>query len=264
MVDFKLPENLTTFDYEKIVKDSEIVKGKFYEKPKTLFELKHTLEDKSEIMVPVLTKGNLSAIQGKAKARKTFFITLATKMIIEQNDIKIAIFDTEQFQYHSALMFHRINQMIPHNQLKLFNLRKYSIDVRLEFAENYILKEKPDLIFLDNIRDCMININSWEETNKILTIFIQLADDIGTHICLTLHENPGADNEKARGAIGTELQNKCETVFRLEKNKDKPNLTVVKGIFTRNREFDPFVFKINESGLPELDNYSAIVNGTIF
>jgi hypothetical protein len=109
----------------------------------------------------------------------------------------------------------------------------------------------------------MIDINSWVETNKILTIFIQLADDIGTHICLTLHENPGADNDKARGVIGTELQNKCETVFRLEKDKEKPNLTKVKGLFTRNRDFDSFVFEINEDGLPVISDIK-LVNGEIF
>jgi hypothetical protein len=263
MLKFELPKDLTTFDFDKIQGDSEIKAGDFIEKPKSFFNLELTKEDETRVLVPVMTKGNLSAIQGKAKARKTFFLTLASKMILEQNNIDIVIFDTEQFKYHSLMTLHRINKLYPDNGLRMFNLRKYSIDVRLEFVESYILKHRPDLIFLDNVRDCMVDINSWVETNKILTVFIQLADEVGTHICLTLHENPGTDNDKARGAIGTELQNKCETVFRLEKHKEKPKYTKVKGLFTRNRDFNAFLFEINEDGLPVLSD-AKLINDDIF
>jgi hypothetical protein len=252
MIRFKLPEELTTFDYNKLVKETEIIKGHQYYKPVCYLSLLHTKLDQTKVNVPVISAGNLSCIQGKAKARKTFFLVLASSMILSQKDLNIVIFDTEQFQYHSSLTLWRINQLTPENKLRYFNLRKYSIDVRLEFVENYILNEKPEIIFLDNIRDCMQDINSWVETNKILTTFIQLADEYKTHICLTLHENPGTDNEKARGAIGTELQNKCETVFRLEKDKKNTEYTSIKGLFTRNMEFDSLEFKINDNGLPEL------------
>jgi hypothetical protein len=252
MIKFVLPDHLTSFDYEKLLKETEILKDVHYSKPITYLELLHTKLDATKINVPVLTSGNLSAIQGKAKSRKTFFIIIAAQMIYMQKNISIAFFDTEQFNFHSALTLWRINKLIPENKLRFFNLRKYSIDVRLEFVENYILHEKPDLIFLDNIRDCMIDINNWSETNKIITTFVQLSDEFKTHICLTLHENPGADNDKARGAIGTELQNKCETIFRLEKDKNDPRYTTVKGLFTRNMEFDSLVFHINEDGFPVL------------
>jgi hypothetical protein len=252
MIHFKLPNNLTVFDYPKLLKETEILKTETYYKPVSYLELLHTKQDGSKINIPVISAGNLSCIQGKAKARKTFFLILASSMILAQKDVKIAVFDTEQFNYHSSLTLWRINQLTPNNSLRFFNLRKYSIDVRLEFVENYILNEKPEVIFLDNVRDCMQDINSWVETNKILTTFIQLADEFKTHIALTLHENPGKDNDKARGAIGTELQNKCETVFRLEKDETFPNCTNVKGLFTRNMEFDEMSFKISERGIPEL------------
>ena len=248
-VKFKLPDNLTTFDYEKLVKETEIRKYDRYDKPVSYLDLVHTNTDGTKKNVPVMTAGNLSGVQGKAKSRKTFFLVLASSMIFAQKDIKIAIMDTEMFKYHSSLTLYRINKLTPNNKLRFFNLRKYSIDVRLEFVETYILRERPEILFLDNVRDCMIDINSWTETNRILTTFIQLADDVGTHICLTLHENPGTDNDKARGAIGTEMQNKCETVFRLEKDGD---FTKVKGLFTRNMEFDSLEFNINPEGLPVL------------
>lgn len=252
MIEFKLPENLTTFDYKKLIRETEIKSTDHFDKPISFLSLLNTMPDCTKKNIAVMTAGNLSAVQGKAKSRKTFFLVLCSHMILTQKDLRIVIMDTEQFQYHSSLMLHRINKLTPLNKLRLFNLRKYSIDVRLEFVENYILNEKPDVLFLDNVRDCMIDINSWVETNKILTTFIQLADEYKTHICLTLHENPGRDNDKARGAIGTELQNKCETIFKLDIDQDNPEYTRVKGLFTRNMKFDEIEFRINEEGLPVL------------
>src|ERR1035437_4773031 len=254
MIKFQLPDKLVTFDYLKLLKDTEIKYGEQYYKPVSYLSLIHTKQDGSKINVPVISAGNLSCIQGKAKSKKTFFLTLISSMIFSQRDVNIVIFDTEQFNYHSSTTLWRINQLTPDIKLKFFNLRKYSIDVRLEFVENYILNEKPEIVFLDNVRDCMQDINSWVETNKILTTFIQLADEFKTHICLSLHENPGKDNDKARGAIGTELQNKCETIFRLEKDDAFPNCTTVKGLFTRNMEFDDLSFKIGEHGIPILSS----------
>ena len=101
MIKFKLPDNLTTFDYGSIRRESEITLDKKIQKPVSFLELLHTNQDGTKINVPVFSAGNLSAIQGKAKSRKTFFLVLASSMIMAQNDIKIAIFDTEQFNYHS-------------------------------------------------------------------------------------------------------------------------------------------------------------------
>lgn len=250
MIKFKLPEELTEFRYPEMLSASEILKENRYDKPDPLLELLHSKQDGKKMNVPVMTRSNISCIQGKAKSRKTFFLVLLTSLITQQRkDVKITITDTEQYNYHSAAALARINKLSPHNNVRLFNLRKYSIDVRLEFMENYILNEKPDIFFLDNIRDCMMDINSWTETNKILTTLSQLSDSTGTHICVTLHENPSADTNKARGAIGTELQNKCETVFKLEKDGE---YTKVNGLFTRNIEFDPLEFRISDMGLPEL------------
>jgi hypothetical protein len=251
MLKFKLPSELVTFDYKKILEDSHIKENKFYEKPKPLLELLHTTKNGDRISVPVLTKGNLSGCQGKAKSRKTFFIVLASYVISTQNECTIAIMDTEQYNYHSKITLTRIRNLNNNINIEFHNIRPYSTEVRLEFVEQYILDKKPDILFLDNIRDCLVNINSWEETNHVLTTLIQLCDKFGTHVCCTLHENPGKDNDKARGAIGTELQNKCETIFKVETDKESGR-TKVEGLFTRNMQFDSIDFEINEYGIPEL------------
>jgi hypothetical protein len=252
MIKLNLPKDIITFDYERIKKSSLIEKGKFYERPRPLLELIKTMPDGVKISVPVLTEGNISVIQGKAKSRKTFFLSLASYMVSSQNEVdKIVIMDTEQYNYHSQLTQKRILNLNEKINLQLYNIRPYSTDVRLEFIENYIINEKPKLMFIDNIRDCLVNINSWEETNNVLTTIIQLCDNFKTHVVCTLHENPAKENDKARGAIGTELQNKAETVFKIETEKET-EFTKVEGLFTRNMNFDILEFKIDDKGNPVL------------
>jgi hypothetical protein len=252
MLQYKLPENLSKYDFKTILKEAEIVKGQTFPKPKALLTLK-----KEEKQVTVLSAGNLSAIQGKAKSRKTFFMCLASYIISQQNNLEIVIFDTEMSDYHSALTRHRIDKLNETIKLKFFRLRKYTRDINLDFINDYITRYKPGMVFIDNIRDCMININSNEETTAILKVLKQIIDEYGTHVCVTLHENPYKDNDKARGVIGTELQNACETIFKVEKDD---MLTKVSGFFTRNGDFNDLHFKINGDGIPEFCDGNSAIN----
>ena len=71
------------------------------------------------------------------------------------------------------------------------------------------------------------------------------------HIHTILHQNKGDEN--ARGHIGTELSNKAETIFQIAKDKDDKDLSVVSAVHIRSIEFQEFAFRINDVGLPELD-----------
>jgi hypothetical protein len=250
MIKFVLPDNLCIYDYEKIRNEARIVRGQQAPKPRTLLGL-YRKENGNNIFVPVCTAGNLSAIQGKAKSRKTFFICVLNTLILQNQKLNIVIFDTEQGEYHATLSRHRIDVQTDID-IEYFRLRKYTKDINLDFINDHIIKTRPDFVFIDNIRDCMHDINSNTETSSILKVLKQVTDEIGTHVCVTLHENPYKDNDKARGVIGTELQNACEVIFKVEKNIDTPKTTDVKGTFTRNGDFDDLEFEINEYGLPEL------------
>ena len=70
--------------------------------------------------------------------------------------------------------------------------------------------------------------------------------DINCHICSVLHENK--TDTSLRGHLGTELQNKAETVISVSKSGNDVKIIPK---FTRNEEFDGFYFKINADGLPE-------------
>lgn len=83
---------------------------------------------------------------------------------------------------------------------------------------------------------------------------MQWTDDRQIHIHTILHQNK--NDENARGHIGTELNNKAETVMQVEVDKMDRTVSVVEAIHIRDREFEPFAFRINDEVLPELlDSY---------
>ena len=52
-------------------------------------------------------------------------------------------------------------------------------------------------------------------------------------------------------AIGTELNNKAETIMQVEVDKEDKAVSVVEAVHIRDREFEPFAFRINEEAMPE-------------
>jgi hypothetical protein len=71
-----------------------------------------------------------------------------------------------------------------------------------------------------------------------------------------LHQNKG--NGFARGHLGSELVNKAETVYTIEKETESSEVSVVSFTETRGKTPSPFAFQINEDGLPEiLDDWKS-------
>ena len=74
-------------------------------------------------------------------------------------------------------------------------------------------------------------------------------DDRQIHIHTILHQNK--NDEHARGHVGTELNNKAETIMQIEPDKDDKSISVVEALHIRDREFESFAFRINDECLPE-------------
>ena len=87
---------------------------------------------------------------------------------------------------------------------------------------------------------------------KAATSFYRQGNQQNVHTIL--HQNK--NDENARGHIGTELNNKAETVMQVEVDKMDRTVSVVEAIHIRDRAFEPFAFRINDEVLPELlDSY---------
>lgn len=214
------------------------------------------------------TLGNFSASIGKAKSKKTFNVSaivasaltnstiLHYRSIFPEDKRKVLYVDTEQGRYHCQNVLKRILRLAdlsedkePDN-LVMLALRKYSPKMRLAIVEHAI-GTIPDLglVVIDGIRDFLYDINSPGESTDIISKLMQWTDDRQIHIHTILHQNK--NDENARGHIGTELNNKAETIMQVEVDKDDKTISCVEAIHIRDREFEPFAFRINECALPE-------------
>lgn len=221
------------------------------------------------------TLGNFSASIGKAKSKKTFNVSaIAAAALINgtvlhyracfpEGKRKILYVDTEQGKNHCQIVLNRILKLagLPKDcdadNLTMLALRKYSPEVRLAITEEAI-GMIPDLglVIIDGIRDFIHDINSPGESTVVISKFMQWTDDRQIHIHTVLHQNK--NDEHARGHVGTELNNKAETVLQITKSTQDGNISEVKAAHIRDRDFEPFAFRINDSALPE------VVDGYVF
>lgn len=215
------------------------------------------------------TLGNFSASIGKAKSKKTFNVSAIVASALSNDEVlrynadfpsdkrNILYIDTEQGRHHCQKVLKRIVRLanlpidIEPKNLKILALRKYTPEERLAIVE-YALNIIPNigLVIIDGIRDFVYDINSPSEATKIISKLMQWTDDYQIHIHTILHQNK--NDEHARGHIGTELNNKAETIMQIEVDKDDKSVSVVEAIHIRDKEFEPFAFRINDEALPEL------------
>lgn len=221
----------------------------------------------------VATLGNFSASTGKAKSKKTFNVcaivaaaltngtVLNYSVSLPQNKRKILYVDTEQSPFHCLRLMNRILRLANYptdthpDQLIFLGLRRYATKDRLKKIEEAIYEtEGLGLVIIDGIRDLAHDINSPGESTDLITKLMQWTDEQMIHIHVVLHLNKGDDN--TRGHLGTELNNKAETILRIKVDEFDNDTSTVESMFTRDRDFDPFAFRINENSLPELiENY---------
>lgn len=136
------------------------------------------------------------------------------------------------------------------DNLVMLTLRKFPPDMRLAIVDHAIgTIPHLGLVIVDGIRNLLYNINSPKEATDIISRFMQWTDDRQIHIHTVLHQNK--NDENARGHIGTELNNKAETVMQIEVDREERSISVVEAIHIRDREFEPFAFRINSEALPE-------------
>ena len=199
------------------------------------------------------TLGNFSASIGKAKSKKTFNVSAIAAAALKNGTVlhyracfpegkrKILYVDTEQGKNHCQIVLNRILKLagLPKDcdadNLTMLALRKYSPEVRLAITEEAI-GMIPDLglVIIDGIRDFIHDINSPGESTDVISKFMQWTDDRQIHIHTVLH-----------------LNNKAETVMQIEPDKDDKSISVVGVIHSRDREFEPFAFQVNDDSLPE-------------
>ncbi|PRY14364.1 primase-like protein [Pontibacter ummariensis] len=213
------------------------------------------------------TRGNFSMVIGKAKSRKTFFITIALAAAINTDPVlgifrgslpaeksNVLYFDTEQGKYHvqkAARRVLRLSGIHTPDNFRAYGLRKYNPAERLQIIDTAInTTPNVGLVVIDGVRDLVSSINDEELATMLSSKLLKWTEEQELHVMCVLHQNKGDNN--ARGHLGTELQNKAETVLSITKDKENGDMSIVEAEYCREREFEPFAFEINDHGLPVL------------
>ena len=208
---------------------------------------------------PILaTQGNMSAVIGKAKSRKSFYVNMVLAAVLkeqEHNGLKgslpedkrgVLYFDTEQGIYHVQLAVKRICQQIDDDNpanLTVYPLRKFKPSVRVKLIE-YAIENTPNVGFvvIDGIRDLVTSINDEDQATEITSLLMKWSEEKELHIMCVLHQNKNDSN--ARGHIGTELMNKSETVLSVTIDRSDKAVSVVEAEYCRNIAPEPFAFEV--------------------
>lgn len=172
----------------------------------------------------IATLGNFSASTGKAKAKKTFNVSalvaaslangkvLNYRASLPEGKRKILYVDTEQSRYHCHNVLERI--------LKLAGLPTSIDNENLDFI---CLRE-----YTPSVRIEVIDYALAQDQSYGLVIIDGIRD------------------------LLLDINNAGESVEVINKSTTNPDISEVKAMHIREKEFKPFAFTVNEEGLPEI------------
>ena len=224
-----------------------------------LARMTNPLKEQSIMMLgnsPLLNRNTINVIQGQTGTHKSRFAeTLATTLLSSAFSCGGDLTPTED--YKGVLVYvdteRNLGGQLPNSMRALANAAGVNLEAprhesrfrftslidndrkeRLETISKYLefLRKtytQELVVIIDVISDCIENFNDVEASLRIsdwLNMEIQKGNI--TFICL-IHVNPGNNNAKARGHLGTELANKASVVMQLSLEKEnKSPIDVVK------------------------------------
>jgi hypothetical protein len=267
-VDFSEIHKLSTLDLKSKVSKPQIAISIGYDDIAYNGEFNHLIFG---------TFGNISMIKGEEKARKSWLKSLLLGCCFDGNsvnyssDIKghnlkdkyIIDIDCEQDFYYSRLGADRIckmygtpeNPIIPDNYIAI-NLREHNAKIRRDYLKWLFMeseyRNKLGVVSIDGYVDMLDNFNDLVESTEFTQSLMKYSTLSKAHITGVLHLNPGQD--KARGHLGTILQQKCETVVIIKDEGSFSSVTCQRG---RGKKWEAFGISVNKDWLPytlSLDN----------
>jgi hypothetical protein len=207
------------------------------------------------------TAGNISLVQGKAKSRKSYFVSALAAAAIRQGYNEsllksgvvkgtVLYFDTEQGDYHAQKVNQRVLYLagIPVEQgqefLKFFALRRADTNAdRLAIIEYVLNKvEGVSLCIIDGIVDIASGVNEEPEAIALVARLMKISAEKNLHLITVLHENK--HDKSAKGHLGSYLVQKSETVYGVSKSEDGFT-TYIEGLYTRNSNFPDLELSID-------------------
>jgi len=262
----QIPKKEITDDKLKNILEKSIIDTKkVIEKPPIIFQIAE-VSGTSSILKRVFTLGNFSAIIGKAKSKKTFFLSMVSASLIKntyyegklygnlsEDKRQIVYFDTEQGYYDGWITANRIEKMSGGaDYFGYFSLREYTPIERCEIIEYAFTKLKNvGYVVIDGIADLATAINDEIEATRVTSLLLKWTKLYNCHISIVIHQNKG-DNF-ATGHLGSSIMKKAEAVISVTKDSSSSFISHVECDFMRGAsDFNSFRFMINDNGIPEI------------
>lgn len=214
----------------------------------------------------LLTLGNFSAIDGKAKSRKTFLISLMNaaaagnepiydliKGDLPSNKSVVLRFDTEQSEYDAYIVAKRVDDMISDKSqdYATFDLREYNPLERCKIIEHALNKYKDNIgiVIIDGIADLAVSNGDEIEATRVVSLLMKWTKIYNCHIINVIHQNKS--NDFSTGFLGSAIMKKSEAIISVSKEEENPDVSTVECKMIRGiREFEPFRFNIDNNGMP--------------
>lgn len=221
---------------------------------------------------PIAARGDLTVPQGKSKVGKSALISAIlgavhrgnyntqgdTLCVAWKGESTGAIIhlDTEQSRYDwHALVCRGITRSgVPEPSPRLVSLPlvRFSRSERLAILTQTLAFEQEskgriDLVIIDGVADLCTSPLDEKESLELVSRLHALAQEFHCAIVCVLHENPGTDQGKTRGHLGSELNRKAFANIRID--KDGEGVSTIYGTDMRKREIPKeqgFCFAWNE------------------
>ncbi len=210
---------------------------------------------------PIAGPGNVVAIFGYAKARKTTVLGLIVAAVFAGRQVQNVVYngapgkvmwvDTEQGDYYFWETMWRLHvqaQLPEDHKDRLFSYSTVGMGVaeRLEKIDKGVRLLKPTVLILDGIIQFMTDMNDTKQAGIIIE-YLQRWASQGCIVFPVLHLNP--DSNKPRGHIGTFLTNGCDNSIKVMLDADDTNVSEVVNFFSRGPSFKAFKLRAGEDGI---------------
>lgn len=257
--------------------------------------------------VPFSKVGGLAAISGQKKNGKSFVLTQLMAAILGNGSERVQTYlpgltvpertieyighepsvlyiDTEMEKLNTAKVLRRVHWLcgwemrMPNerfNVLRLTNMpkdsNKQAYVQRFDMIRLAIDLIRPDVMFVDGLRDLLASINDEESITNTLDYFSGVAEESKMSIWMALHQNPNRKNDedglKMRGWAGTELGNKVSDTLVSIKTKTANGVTfTVKQQDARDKDIDDWKFEVTDDagklGIPKIISNGGTTRAT--
>jgi hypothetical protein len=136
------------------------------------------------------------------------------------------------------------------SNLHVYSLRTLEPAQRLELID-YVLSTTANINFvaIDGIIDLEIDpILQADQAQRVVMKLMQWTEMYNIHITCVLHYNKTVST--LLGHLGSFSHRKADAVIEVSKDKENVNISIVRAIDCREKEFKPFAFSIDPTGIP--------------